>query len=144
MAPGYSFIFTGSEFTIQNDSDATELWDYSTSVFSGKDGLKNYYDSTSRRSWYQRKLNGEFTIPEEVQKKRGDILDATEHSIGSQSYLEVSVKDLQGNIEKHFIFAQNRMVHIIKPASNKANTSSAQIPTYIGTIFASLNSVQTK
>lgn len=145
MPPGFSFSFTGSEFTIQNDSDATELWDYSTSVFSGKDGLKNYYDGTSRRDWYKRKLDGEFTSPEEFQKKRGDILSVIEHNINNQSYLEISVNDLNsGDIQKHYLFVNNGMIHIIKPASHEANNSTALMPKYLDIIFTSLTSTTIK
>lgn len=144
MPPGFSFRFTGSEFTIQNDSDATELWDYSTSVFSGKDGLRNYYDGTSRRDWYERKLNGEFMIQEEYQKKRGDILSVNEKNIGAQSYLEILVQPISGNQETHYIFLEDGIVNIIKPASNEANSSNSKISNYIGTIFASLKASSIK
>jgi hypothetical protein len=149
MPPGYSFRFTGSEFTIQNDSDATELWDYSTSIFRGKDGLKNYYTGGSRRSWYQELLSGEFMLEKPYQFVPGQITNVLEHQINSQSYLELTVSggpptNYSGETGTHYIYGQNSILHIIKPASHKANSADALIPNYIGTIFVSLNSSSTK
>lgn len=149
MPPGYSFRFTGSEFTIQNDSDATELWDYSTSVFRGKDGLKNYYAGQSRRAWYQDLLDGDFMAEKPITFTPGKITNAVEHQIGSQTYYEMTVlgeppANYSGELGKHFVYVQNGIVHILKPASHKANTAEAKIPQNVGTIFASLSSSQTK
>jgi len=149
MPPGYSFRFTGSEFTIQNDSDATELWNYSTSIFRGKDGLKDYYTEESRRAWYQKLLNGEFMLEKPHQFIPGQITNVVEHQIGSKSYLELTASggsptNYSGEVGTHYIYVQNGIVHIIKPASHKANSAEALIPSYIGTIFISLNSSSTK
>ncbi len=144
LPPGFSFRFTGSEFTIQNDSTATELWDYSSSVFAGNAGTKNYYDGTSRRDWYRRKLDGEFAMSDEYQKKRGDILSASEISTGSTSYLKLKVKDMSGLVTTRFLYVQNGIVHIFMPASEEASTASAKFPPYVGTVFLSLRSALTK
>ena len=149
MPPGYSFRFTGSEFTIQNDSDATELWDYSTSIFRGKDGLKNYYAGNSRRVWYQELLDGKFMLEKPYQFIPGEITNTVERQIGSQSYLEVTVSggppaNYLGEVGTHYIYAQNSIIHIVKPTSHKANSTEALIPNHIGTIFASLTSSSTK
>ncbi|OGG17391.1 hypothetical protein A3D78_04220 [Candidatus Gottesmanbacteria bacterium RIFCSPHIGHO2_02_FULL_39_14] len=144
LPPGFSFLFTGSEFTIQNASDASELWDYSSSVYRNNDGvLKNHYDGSSRRAWYEKRL---------AEKQSTDeIVGITEKSVNSSTYLEITVQtpayDDHGvtsgtKIGKHFIFVQNNILHMITPVSNKAYTPSAQIPDNIGSIFASLTSVQ--
>lgn len=149
MPPGYSFRFTGSEFTMQNDSDATELWDYSTSVFRGRDGLKNYYAGQSRRAWYQDLLDGDFMEEKPASFNPGKITNAVEHQIGSKTYYEMTVSggppaNYSGEVGKHFVYVQNGIVHILKPASHKANTAEAKIPQNIETILASLSSSQVK
>lgn len=146
MPPGYSFSFTGSESSIQNDSDATELWDYSTSVYGDNDGvLKNHYDGSSRRAWYEKRLSeGQST---------DKILSVKEKPLNSSSYLEITVQtpayDDQGVVSGtkngiHYVYVQNGILHMITPISDKAYTSAAQIPANIEPILASLASVLTK
>lgn len=145
MPPGYTFSFTGSEFTIQNN-DTTELWDYSSSIYRNNEGvLKNHYDGSSRRAWYQKRLS---------EKQSTDkILKVTEKPLNGTSYLEIQVQtpayNNSGEISGsktglHFIFVQNNILHMIIPASNKAYTAEAKIPNNIELILASLNSTQTK
>ena len=144
MPPGFSFKFTGSEFTIQNDSDATELWDYSTSVTTGSNNvLKNYYDGGSRREWYKRYLDGEF-LGNTVDKKFGDIVSMTETVIGNTSYLKIVVNTLSRGIQTHYVYLQNDIIHIIKPISDVAETSQAKFPQHVGLSLYSLKSIQTK
>jgi hypothetical protein len=147
LPPGYSFRFTGSEFTIQNDVDATELWDYSTSVFRKGDIVENFYKGGSRRAWYQDYLEGKFLEEKPVLFEEGKIDGVVEHTIGSQTYLELTVSggvNYVGEIEKHFIFVQNQTLHVIRPASYKANSAEAQIPDNIGIVFYSLKSERTE
>jgi hypothetical protein len=146
MPPGYSFRFTGSESTIQNDSDATELWDYSSSVYRDNDGvLKNHYDGSSRRAWYEKRL---------AERQSTDkIVSVKEKPLNSTNYLEITVQtpayDDHGVASGtkngfHYVYVQNGILHMITPASNKAYTAEAQIPENIEPILASLTSVQTK
>jgi len=146
MPPGYSFRFTGSEFTIQNDSDATELWNYSSSVYRDNDGiLKNHYDGSSRRAWYEKYLA--------ERQSMDKIISVKEKSLNGTTYLEITVQtpsyDDHGVISgtrngMHYVYVQNNILHIISPASNKAYTSAAQIPGNIEAILASLSSIKTK
>lgn len=146
MPPGYSFRFTSSEFTIQNDADATDLWDYSSSVYRDNNGvLKNHYDGGSRRAWYEKQLS--------ERHKTDKILSIKEKPSNDSTYLEITVQtpsyDDRGVTSGtknglHYVYVQNNILHIITPASNKAYTSSTQIPSNIETILASLSSVQTK
>ncbi|MCX6791756.1 MAG: hypothetical protein NT149_01830 [Candidatus Gottesmanbacteria bacterium] len=146
MPPGYSFRFTGSEFTIQNDSDATELWDYSSSVYRDNDGvLKNHYDGSSRRAWYEKRLS--------ERQSTDKIISVKEIPLNSFTYLELTVQtpsyDDHGVVSgtkngMHYVYVQNNILHMITPVSNKAYTSAAQIPNNIEPILASLSSVQTK
>lgn len=146
MPPGYSFRFTGSEFTIQNDSDATELWDYSSSVYRDNDGvLKNHYDGSSRRTWYEKRLS--------ERQSTDKIVSVKEKPLNSSTYLEITVQtpsyDDHGVTSgtkngMHYVYVQNNILHMITPASNKAYTSAAQIPNNIEPILVSLTSVQTK
>ena len=146
LPPGFSFNFTGSEFTIQNNSDATELWDYSSSVYRNNDGvLKNHYDGSSRRVWYGKRLS-------ELQNT-DKIVSLSEKSLNSTSYLEILVQTPSYNDQgvesgmkmgKHFVFVQNNILHMITPASNEAYTPAAQIPNNIEPILTSLTAVQTK
>lgn len=146
MPPGYSFRFTGSEYTIQNDSDATELWDYSSSVYRDNDGvLKNHYDGSSRRTWYENRL---------LEKQSTDkIVSVKEKPLNASTYLEITVQtpsyDDHGVASgtkngMHYVYVQNNILHMITPVSNKAYTSAAQIPVNIEPMLASLSSVQTK
>lgn len=146
MPPGYSFRFTGSEFTIQNDSGATELWDYSSSVYRDNDGvLKNHYDGSSRRAWYEKRL---------LERQSTDkIVSVKEKPLNASTYLEITIQtpsyDDHGVTSGtkngiHYVYVQNNILHMITPASNKAYTSSAQIPGNIEPILASLTSIQTK
>ncbi|MDA1079851.1 MAG: hypothetical protein O2840_04160 [bacterium] len=146
MPPGYSFRFSGSEFMIQNDSDATELWEYSSSVYRNNDGvLKNHYDGSSRRAWYEKRL---------AERQSTDkIVSVKEKPLDSYSYLEITVQtplyDDRGITSgtkngTHYVYVQSNILHMITPASNNAYTSAAQIPNNIEPILASLISVQTK
>ena len=146
MPPGYSFRFTGSEFTIQNDSDATELWDYSSSVYRNSNGvLKNHYDGSSRRAWYEKRLS---------ERQSADrIVSVKEKPLNATTYLEITVQtpsyDDRGVTSgtkngMHYVYVQNNILHMITPASNKAYTTAAQVPGNIETILASLTSVVTK
>ncbi|MBM3209002.1 hypothetical protein FJZ40_01795 [Candidatus Shapirobacteria bacterium] len=146
MPSGYSFRFTGSEFTIQNDSDATELWDYSSSVYRDNGGvLKNHYDGSSRRAWYEKRLS--------ERQSTEKIISVKEKPLNATTYLEITVQtpsyDDHGVTSGtknglHYVYAQNNILHMIVPASNKAYTSSALIPGNIESILASLTSIQTK
>ena len=146
MPPGYSLRFTGSEFTIQNDSDVTELWDYSSSVYRNNDGvLKNHYDGSSRRAWYEKRLS---------ERQSADrIVSVKEKPLSATTYLEITVQtpsyDDRGVTSgtkngMHYVYVQNNILHIITPASNKAYTTAAQIPGNIETILVSLTSIQIK
>lgn len=146
LPPGYSFRFSGSEFTIQNDSDATELWEYSTSVYRDNTGaLKNHYDGSSRRAWYKKRLS---------EKQSTDkIMSVNEKPLGATTYLEITVAtpsyDGRGARSgtkngKHYVMVQNNILHMITPSSNKAYTITAQIPASIEPILASLFSSQTQ
>lgn len=150
MPPGYSFGFTGSEFTIQNDSDAKELWDYSTSVYGDENSpLKNHYTGGSRRIWYENYLSNK----QRTFQYKDRIVGVTEVPIGDSSYLAIAVEtpayndrgEISGT-EKgmHYVYVQNNILHMITPVSDKAYTADAQIPKYIGTIFSSLSSTQVK
>lgn len=146
MPPGYSFRFTGSEFTIQNDSDATELWDYSSSVYRDNDGiLKNHYDGSSRRVWYEKRLS--------ERQSTDKIISVKEKPLNATTYMEITVQTPSYNDQGvtsgtknglHYIFVYNNILHMITPASNNAYTSAAQIPSNIEPILASLTSAQTK
>lgn len=138
LPSGLSFRFTGSEFTIQNDSDATEIWEYFTSVL---DSTTNYYKGESRRVWYQNYLQGKVVKFSDVHefKTKGTITAASEHSIGSTSYLEVTVQPNYGKSEKHYLYVQNGILNIIKPSSEKANSDQAVLPQNMGTILYSLS-----
>jgi hypothetical protein len=146
MPPGYSFRFTGSEFTIQNDSDATELWDYSSSVYRDNNGiLKNHYNGGSRRAWYEKRLSERQSIDK--------IVSVKEKPLNTSSYLEITVQtpsyDDHGvaygtKNGMHYVYVQNNILHMITPTSNKAYITAAQIPGDIEPILASLTSVQTK
>lgn len=146
MPPGYSFKFTGSESTIQNDSDATELWDYSSSVYRDNEGiLKNHYNGSSRRVWYEKRLAERQSLDK--------IIGVKEKPLNSTNYLEITVQtpayDDHGVASGtknglHYVYVQNGILHMITPASNKAYTTEAQIPDNIEPILASLTSVQTK
>lgn len=144
LPPGFSFVFTGSEFMIQDDATGEEIWDYATSVFNGKDGIKNYYDGSSRREWYQKFLDNEFFSPTTTDGLEGDILSVTEHGINTTSYLEASLNMTDGKTETHYIFVQNNIIHGVRPQSVKSYLPEAIISKNIAPIFASLTSVLTK
>lgn len=146
MPPAYSFRFTGSEFTIQNDSDATELWDYSSSVYRDNDGvLKNHYDGSSRRAWYEKRLSERQSTDKIVSVKEKPVNSSTclEITVQTPSYDDHGVTTGRKN-GTHYVYVQNNILHMLTPASNKAYTSAAQIPNNIEPILASLTSVQTK
>ncbi len=118
-------------------------------MFSGKDGLKNYYVGGSVRDWYQKLLGGEFWAEKPYLLVVGKITNAIEHQIGTQTYFELTVaggppSNYSGEVGTHFVYVQNGIIHIIKPASHKANSAAAQLPTKIGIIFYSLKSSRIK
>lgn len=142
LPPGFSFIFSGSDFTIQKDSDVSELWDYTTSIRGTEDGKSlNTYKGGSRIEWYREyfeNVNGASTSDK--------IIDSEDKKIiGGLRYLEVSVEAYVGyptqkKVINHYLYLQNNIVHILRPASNVSYTSTAVIPDNIATIFFSLKS----
>ena len=163
LPPGFSFSFSGSEFTIQN-TEGNEIWDYSTSVFKGwllncdKKTIKfedisrcclnearNYYSGGSRRAWYESFLNGDFScIYPASDAKLGTIISVNEEAIDDNSYLKVTVETKSSEKETHYLYVQNNILHIIKPVSSKANSAAALLPKYINIVFYSLKSNQIK
>lgn len=150
LPPGFSLNYL-SDFVIQNDSDATELWDYSTSIGyrDNDDVRKNHYTGGSRRDWYENYL----AMKQKTFQYKDKILSVSEIPINTTSYLAITVEapayNTHGEISgtkkgMHYVYVQNNILHMITPASNKAYTAEAQIPKYIGTIFASLTSSQIK
>ncbi len=160
LPPGYSFRFTGSESTIQDDAEATELWDVKTSVFSGwdmtcdrniatndaenccTDGAVNYYNGGSRRAWYARYLNGDFfcNVPK---AKMGSVMGVTERTAGAFTYLEIRT-DIggDGNTETHYVAAKGDTAYMIRPTSNDAMSAKAKLPEYMGMILSTVSSVR--
>lgn len=134
----FVFKFANNEFEIQSSKDAQEIWLYTTSVFPGKNGLKNYYDGSSRRAWYQSYLHGEFS--NDYQRNDGDITQVLDKG----NFLELAVANAPGGTEKHFVLAKDGLLHIIKPASQKAYSAQAELPALVPQIFASLSSTLTK
>jgi hypothetical protein len=142
MPPGFSFRFSGSEFTIQNDSDATELWEYSTSIYRNNENvLKNHYDGSSRRVWYKKYLDERQSV--------ATIIGAKERSLNSSTFLEITVQTPSYNdrgetsgakSEAHYVYVKDNVVHIISPASIKAATPEAQLSEFITIIMVSLKS----
>ncbi len=127
MPPGFSFKFTGSEWTIQNDSDATELWDFSP---------RTDYDGSSRRKWYQEKYPGLKILSVEE-------INLNQNSSYLKFLVEISKYNDHGEINgtqvvNHYLFIKDNIANIITPVSNKAYSSEAVIPKYISSIFASL------
>jgi hypothetical protein len=161
LPPGFSFSFSGSEFSIQ-DVKNEEIWDYSTSVFVGcspecneennkpediSDSCfnkpRNYYSGESRRLWYKKFLNGDFFCNDSFfGNKTGEIISVDEEFITDNvSYLKVIVESkLSGKEETHYLYVQNNILHIIKPSSFKANSPDALLPKYINIILYSLKS----
>ncbi len=140
----FSFVFTGSEFMLSNYA-TFEHWDYSTSILSGKNGIKNYYTGQSRRAWFQQYQNGDFMYERPTDYVPGKIVSVVEHPIGKSSYLEITVAggwliSSGKKPEVNYVYVQNNIVHILKPTSERAQSKDAVIPGIVGTIFASLES----
>ena len=137
---GFSFQFKGSEFVIQDDSSATELWSYFTSVYGDKDGIaRNHYGGESRRAWYEKRLA-------DLQPD-SKVVGVEEKQLNTSSYLVLTVQSTNYNSKgkaigtkngKHYLYIQNKILHIFQPASNLSYTQSAQIPKNIEPILASL------
>lgn len=140
LPPDYSFRLNDYEFIIQNDQDYEETWSYSTSIFYGPEGVKNYYTNNPIKDWYLAYLNGEYLFEKPYIFKESKILDTKEELIGMRKYIILTVK--KDETEKHYLFLENNIVHIFKPASLKANTAPSAISKNMGAIFASLNSSQ--
>lgn len=140
LPPSYSFRLNDYEFIIQNDQDYEETWSYSTSIFYASEGVKNYYTGGAVKDWYLAYLNGKYLFEKPYIFKESKILDSKEELIGMRKYLVLTIK--KDETEKHYLFLENNIVHIFKPASLKANTAPSIISKNIGAIFASLNSSQ--
>lgn len=138
----YTFGYHYAEWFLVKSPE--EVWDYSTSImFDSESNPKNRYDGGSRRNWYEKYLKGEFLEEKPLLFKEGEIISVAEHKIGTTSYLEVTVKggmNYVANIEKHYLYAQNGILHIIRPASEKANSPDSILAKNIGLIFFSLKS----
>lgn len=140
LPPNYSFRLNDYEFIIQNDQDLEESWSYSTSIFYGPEGVKNYYTGGKIKDWYLGYLNGKYLFEKPYIFKESRILDDKEELIGMKKYIILTVK--KDETEKYYLFLENNIIHIFKPASIKANTTPSAISKNIGSIFVSLNSSQ--
>lgn len=140
LPPNYSFTLNDYEFIIQNDQDLEESWSYSTSIFYANEGVKNYYTGGAVKDWYLGYLNGKYLFEKPYIFKESRILEAREELIGMRKYIILTVK--KDETEKHYLFLENNIVHIFKPASPKANSAPSVISRNIGAIFTSLNSSQ--
>lgn len=139
LPPGCDFKFTGSEWDL--GCGEGDRWDYTTSVFRGKDDkLKNYYGGGALKQWYQRYLNYEFFgLGDEVNiVARDEILKTKEHKVEQADYLELTVKEGDYKEVAHYLFIQNGIVHIVRPLIIDEPTS--KIKKNIGLIFSSLKS----
>jgi hypothetical protein len=132
LPPGYSFFFTGSEFTIQN-SEATEMWDYTTSVFNGNDGLKNYYDGGSRRVWYQKYISGD-TFGN-FAKSDAKITNVDE---SNSAYLKITVATSGIPNQISYIAVKNGIINIFRYGNNQ------NLAQYMPQIIASLSVTKIK
>ncbi len=139
LPPDFSFQFSGSEFTIQSGSPTTEQWIYQSSIFNGKDGVKNYYTGQSRRVWYQSYLSRQYSAPDNYLFEPDQILSVEEFSLNKGTYLGVKVNTAAG-IQTHYLFVQNMIVHIFAPASDKASSPEAKLPTLLPQVLESLSS----
>jgi hypothetical protein len=140
--PSFTFSFSGSEWSIFT-ANGTELWDYSTSVWLKDDKPFNHYSGQPRRQWFSEYLAGKYFEEISAGFEPSTISTVVEHKIGNTSYLEVSVtggthmRFSGAPVEKQYVFVQNGIVHIVRPTSDAAK---AELPTYIGRMFASLSS----
>ena len=132
LPPGFSFSFSGSEWMIKNDSDSTELWDYSP---------RTDYDGGSRRAWYQK------VFP------NNKIVSVVEKELNDNSYLDLSIEipkyDDHGvvsgtQIVSHYLYVKDNIAHLITPVSRKAYSKEAVIPENIAPILVSLKLTRTK
>jgi hypothetical protein len=140
LPPGCIFNFTGSEWDLR--CGEKDVWDYKTSVFRGKeDKLKNYYTDGSLEQWYKKYLNGDF-FADYASQEKNIILKTIKHSIQSNNYFELTIKETNGQIITHYLYLQNNVVHIIQPLI--INESTSMIKKNIGIIFTSLESSITK
>lgn len=136
LPPGCDFKFTGSEWDLRCGEG--DIWDYKTSVFRGKeDDPKNYYSGGSLEEWYKKYLNGDF-FADYTSQEKDLIIKTTKHSVDSESYFELTIKETNGRLVAHYLFVQNGIVHIIQPLVIDEPTS--KIKKNIGLIFSSLKS----
>jgi hypothetical protein len=135
LPPDYTFTFTGSEFLIQS-SNAQELWLYFTSVSANEQGVPyNSYTGGSRRQWYQDHLDGKFGTV------YGDwkIINTKEVALNQGYYLQTTIQTPTGN-ETHYLYNTGNLIHILRPASHKANSTDSELSSLINLIFTSLSS----
>lgn len=145
LPPGYIFEFTGSDYTLRNES-STELWNFITSVYRNTEGvLKNQYTGQSRRVWYENYLSRG--------QANSHLTEVVELPINTSTYLRMLVDvpyyDDRGTYTGlgpvyQFLYVQNNIVHVFQPLTEKARASSSEIAQYIEPIFASLSSKLTK
>lgn len=139
LPPGFSFKFSGSEFLIQKDSDASEIWAYLTSISNDENGKStNFYNGESRRVWYQEYLKGKHGGA--VRNSDIAIVSTKEHA----GYLEVIVSGISSNNESHYLFVKNGIMNIIQPSSAVAYGSDAVIKKNIAAIISSVSVAKTK
>lgn len=132
-------IESSSEWTIGTTDGQGESWDVRPSTRANDGNFLNYYTGGSRREWYQRYLNDEFTDNTEKHKS-GDISFVAEHGIGDASYLEIGVKRVYNErIETHFVYVSNGILMAVSPASEKASLDPSAMKKIVGTIFYTLN-----
>lgn len=130
----FSFTFKGSDFLIQKDSDASELWEYTTSIRGDEQGKgNNTFIEGTALSWYQqyfREVNG---------LTDNQILDFEEKTEKGITYFSVRAPSPLG-IETHYVSEKNGIVHILKPSSAAALNTDSLIANNIAVIFYSLTS----
>lgn len=159
---GYSFGFSGSEWNLVN-SQNNEFWDYSSSIlfsaWSEKcnketdkftdfaaylnqcclEKIKNYYDGGSRRTWYQKYLNGDFSCSYPASAgKIGNVISVEEIPAGNLSYLKIKVSETNNANRFDYLYVQNGILHILRPTSNLSAISLLE--ENLGIVFYSLQS----
>lgn len=139
LPPDYTFAFTGSETTISS-SDQKEVWEMITSLSTNTDGIiHNSYDNSSRRSWYEKMLQGSNSY---IAFPNAKIISVKEIPINNSSALAITLNLNPGTVT-HYLVVNHGIVHIFRPISEAANANDSNftqnIAAILNTLFSTWN-----
>ncbi|MDO8488424.1 MAG: hypothetical protein Q7S31_03895 [bacterium] len=141
LPPDYSFHFSGSETTLSSSTESSDSWDYLTSLSTNSNNqIYNSYDGSSRRTWYEKLLEGNDTVKGYANTQ---TISVKEVPVNDTSFLAITIKWDLGT-ETHYIIVNNGILHIFRPLTEAAKANHTFFSQNAPIILSTLTSSWTK